>query len=108
MVILNKDMFSICKACRRCCIGTEIRLAPEDIERWKKESRLDILLDIDSLFGESRQLITKEKNNECIFLLDGGSCEIQDTKPYICKKFPVSRKQALLFDCKLADILNLK
>jgi Fe-S-cluster containining protein len=98
----------LCKSCKKCCIGTEIRLIPEDIERWKKEDRLDILLDIDSLFGESRQLIKKDKNNECIFLLEGGGCEIQSTKPYICRKFPVSRKQAMLFECRLVDTLNLK
>ena len=102
------DAKEICKSCRKCCIGTEIRLIPDDTERWKKEERLDILLCINPLLGESRQLIKKDKNNECIFLSEDGSCEIHDTKPYICRKFPVSRKQALLFECKLADILDLK
>ncbi len=102
------DILSICKSCRRCCIGTEIRLMPEDIERWKKEERLDILLNIDSLFGESRSLIKKDDSNECIFLSDDGSCKIHETKPYICQKFPVSLKQAEMFECKLVGVIDLK
>ena len=102
------DIKDICSSCRKCCIGTEIRLIPEDIERWKKENRLDILLNIDSLFGESRQLTQKDNNDECIFLKENGSCEIHDTNPYICKKFPVSLKQAKLFGCKLIGVIDLK
>ena len=95
------DILSICKDCRRCCIGTDIRLISEDIERWKKENRLDILLAINPLLGGSRQLIKKKDSDECIFLSDDGNCKIHDTKPYICMKFPVSKKQAELFECKL-------
>jgi len=102
------DIVKLCQTCRKCCIGTEIRLTPEDIERWKKEDRLDILLCINPLIGESRQLIKKENSNECFFLTRDGKCSIQETKPYICKKFPVSRKQAELFECKLIDVLHLK
>jgi Fe-S-cluster containining protein len=102
------DILSLCSSCRRCCIGTEIRLIPEDIERWKKENRLSILLAINPLLGESRQLVKKKNSDECVFLNGDGSCEIHDTKPYICRRFPTSRKQADLFECKLVDILNLK
>jgi Fe-S-cluster containining protein len=102
------DIFDLCKNCRICCIGTEIRIYPEDIERWKKEDRLDILLSIDSLFGESRGLMKKDNNDECFFLSKEGKCNIQETKPTVCRKFPVSKKQAELFKCKLINALNLK
>ncbi len=104
----DMEIVDLCKTCRRCCIGTEIRLIPEDIERWKKEERLDILLCINPLLGESRQIIKKDNNDECFFLTEEGKCKIQETKPYICKRFPQSKKQAMAFDCKLIDILNLK
>ncbi|MFH2020070.1 MAG: YkgJ family cysteine cluster protein [archaeon] len=99
------DILSVCNLCRRCCIGTEIRLIQADIDRWKQEERLDILLSINPLLGESRQLEHKESNEECIFLMDNGSCEIQETKPYICVKFPTSRVHGAVMDCKALDIL---
>ncbi len=99
------EILDICRPCRKCCIWSDIRLTSEDIERWKKEERLDILLAINPLIGESRQLIKKEHNNECIFLSEDGSCRIHETKPYICRRFPTSKKHALVFECKLADML---
>lgn len=80
---------------------------PEDIDRWKKEERLDILMNIDSLFGESRRLIKKD-NDECIFLSSDGACQIQETKPFICKKFPTSKMHAEAFKCKLVGLIQLK
>jgi Fe-S-cluster containining protein len=83
----------------KCCIGTDIRLVDEDIARWERENRLDILLAINPHFGGSRQLIKKHDNDECIFLLKDGRCKINGTKPYICKIFPQSQKQADVFEC---------
>ncbi len=102
------DFLHICKSCRSCCQGTEIRVKDQDIERWKKENRLDILLAINPLIGASRQLIKKQNKDECIFLTEDGRCRIHDTKPYICKRFPVTKKQAEIFNCKLINYLELK
>lgn len=101
-------MLHLCSSCAECCIGTDIRLTSEDIERWKKENRLDILLSIGSLMGESRQLIKKKNSNDCIFLQEDNSCKIHDTKPEICKRFPSSLAQAELFNCKLIGHIELK
>jgi Fe-S-cluster containining protein len=107
LIPLSEEIKKRCMSCRRCCILSEIRLIPEDIVRWKKEERLDILLSINSLLGESRQLIKKKNSDECIFLTEEG-CKIHDTKPYICRKFPTSGKHAEAFDCKLIGLLDLK
>lgn len=102
------DILSICKSCRNCCTGTEIRLIDSDLERWKAEERLDILLSINPLIGGSRQLIKKKESNDCIFLHTDGSCNIHETKPFICRIFPQSKKQARVFECKLIDAIELK
>ena len=100
------DSLDICKSCRECCIGTEIRVNDEDMDRWKKESRLDILLSINPLFGGSRHLIRKKNTEECIFLSVDGACKIQDSKPNICNKFPTNRKHAKEFKCKAIDLFS--
>ncbi|HIH41882.1 TPA: YkgJ family cysteine cluster protein [Candidatus Woesearchaeota archaeon] len=102
------DILQICQSCRSCCVGTDIRLTDSDIERWKREERLDILLSINPLIGGSRQLIKKRHNDDCIFLADDGSCQIHETKPYICQRFPTSLKHAQVFKCKLIGKVPLK
>ncbi len=101
------DILSICKSCRKCCTGSEIRLIDSDVERWKAEERLDILLSINPLIGGSRQLIKKKDSNDCIFLHEDGSCMIHETKPYICTRFPQTLKQAEVFECKLIGVIEL-
>jgi Fe-S-cluster containining protein len=98
------DNLEICSKCRRCCIGTEIRLADTDIPRWEKEGRLDILLAINPRMGGSRHLIRKPDSEECIFLKADGSCSIQSTKPKICIRFPETQVQADAMGCKLQII----
>lgn len=98
-------MLHICSSCSKCCIGTDIRLLESDIDRWKEQSRLDILLSINPLLGESRQLIKKKNSDECVFLQDDKSCKIHETKPEICRRFPSSLKQAELFECKLTNLV---
>ncbi|MBT3721551.1 YkgJ family cysteine cluster protein [archaeon] len=97
-------LVNICKNCRKCCTGTSIKIYPEDITRWKDQDRLDILLSISSLLGESRQFIKKKENEECIFLKNG-LCLIHDTKPKVCKEYPTNIKHGEKFDCEALHLL---
>ena len=67
---------------------------PEDIERWEKEGRLDIINRIrdSGIIWMGDRIIDKygEKVNSCIYLNQDGalfSCEIYNTRPLVCRSY---------------------
>ena len=85
--------------CRNCCIGTKVKVNNNDIKLWKEKQRYDILLCLETFFGNDVWLMHK-KNDECIFLTEKG-CEIYEFRPKVCKDFPKSKWQKEEFNCKL-------
>ena len=89
-----------CLRCGRCCKRTkwithiDSRLVWEDIERWKKEGRDDILKYVyvyEGLGGDFFDKKTFKRFSKCPFLSQEGktySCKIHETKPHACKLFP--------------------
>jgi len=89
-----------CLTCGRCCKRTEwitnidLRLVWEDIERWRKEGRDDILKYVyvyEGLGGDFFDKKTFKRFSKCPFLKKEGkiySCSIHETKPRGCKLFP--------------------
>jgi len=89
-----------CMRCGRCCKRTkwvtniDTRLVWEDVERWRKEDRIDILKYVqvfEDLGGDLFDKETYRKFSKCPFLKKEGkayTCTIHQTKPWACKVFP--------------------
>lgn len=95
-----------CTQCGRCCLkyGDCLTASEEDVQRWEQQERDDILayvgLGADLWIGK----LTGEEVSRCPWLrkLPGKNkyiCRIHDTKPKVCKGYPVSRKQAIEDGC---------
>ena len=75
-----------CFRCGWCCFiwGGGVRATAEDIKRWEREGRVDIL----DIFDEDGWTI----ESQCPFLIkvrgkDEFICGIQDTKPTVCEEW---------------------
>jgi Fe-S-cluster containining protein len=95
-----------CRRCGICCknIYTAFSMAT-DVERWEREGRRDILLQLDDVGRMWVDPVTKEPIiGDCPFLkqdLPGYySCKIQHTKPTMCRNFKPSKFNALNLGCK--------
>lgn len=86
--------------CGLCCRNTKwasnlsTRLCWEDIERWKKEKREDILQNVLIFEGLGGDFLTEEGKffSACPFLKEEAGkcfCSIHETKPLVCKVFPL-------------------
>lgn len=78
----------LCAACHpdKCCTRF-LRVAREDVERWKAEGREDILAHIRERVVEGRTIWeVKSPGKGCYFLQDGW-CSIHETKPIVCRNF---------------------
>jgi len=90
----------VCERCGRCCRSTkwavnlDTRLCWEDIERWRRERRSDILQHVLVFEGLGGFLITPDGKffSQCPFLKkeEGRkySCLIHETKPKVCEVSP--------------------
>lgn len=89
-----------CIRCGTCCKETnwvsniELRIPWEDIQRWRREGRTDILEKVyvyEGLGGDLFDKKTFRRFSKCPFLKKKGkiySCSIHKTKPLGCKLFP--------------------
>ncbi len=83
-----------CQGCGLCCelYGHRLRATPEDLERWQREGRADLLARV----GEGGVIwcdpVTGERLEDCPFLAregpDRARCRIHATKPRICREYP--------------------
>lgn len=103
--MVEKGKNNPCRPCANCCTNVIIRVKEEDILRWKKENRQDILLCLEEISPGAVFMIRK-KNGECIFLTEKG-CSIHSTRPKVCRDFPKNKAHAEKFSCKLKDALKL-
>ncbi len=92
---------NLCRDCHLCCETQFVRVYKEDIDRWKKEQRYDIILCLENWFADNAIIIHKPEGG-CIFLTKDG-CEIYNTRPKVCKEFPKSKRHAEKIGCKLKD-----
>ncbi|MCF7872477.1 YkgJ family cysteine cluster protein [Candidatus Woesearchaeota archaeon] len=92
---------NLCGSCHKCCKNNKILIYQEDVDRWKKEGRYDIILCLErwAIFGVF--LIHKKDKEECIFLDEEIGCTIHKTRPKICREFPRGWKHVKNYDCKI-------
>lgn len=108
---INNRLFE-CKKCGKCCIKycSTFSATENDIKRWKKEKRLDIIsyvsfMDPNKTWGD---LFFNPKTGEeifgrCPFLRKDNNkityhCQIHTTKPDVCRNYPTDKK--CLFEVK--------
>lgn len=95
-----RDSFA-CQQCGRCCLkhGNCLQATDEDIEIWERTGRSDIL----EWVGVGGDLWINQSTNKeasrCPWLrkLPGKNqylCRIHETKPEICRNYPVTKEQA--------------
>jgi len=83
-----------CRGCGICCdlYGHRLRATREDLERWNREGRADLLARV----GEDQRIwcdpLTGEPLPDCPFLERTGPeearCRIHETKPEVCRRYP--------------------
>jgi Fe-S-cluster containining protein len=103
-----------CKQCGRCCRSLDYHddLTREDVRRWEKLGRTDILRwvrVIEERGGKGIYKIwtipgTTQLAEVCPFLKEVSSenrwaCLIHDVKPAICRQYPLTRKHGLMTGC---------
>lgn len=85
---------SRCLCCGSCCeaFGGHLHAAKDDLERWRREGRDDLLSRVNRLDWiwvdpETRALVER-----CPFILridaERSICSINDTKPAMCRAYP--------------------
>ena len=93
----------VCIRCGKCCaeLCATFGATNEDIKRWKKEGRNDILELIDD-FTQDVWITTegaeaygrcpwlRKVNNQNIY-----SCRLQKTKPEVCRQYPQQGRKCL-------------
>ena len=94
-----------CRHCGACCeVDTHNIVTLLDISRWKREGREDILKHVklvDGIFPAGF------KEDKCPFYdksKEKNRCLIEETKPYVCRRFPLNKKHAISYTsgkCKI-------
>lgn len=88
-----------CAGCFKCCtgMGTSIVLDPYDICNLKKKFGLGFqeliakgYIELNLFEGVIMPNLPMSNNDGCVFLLDG-RCSIHDSRPGLCKIFPLGR-----------------
>lgn len=93
-----------CTQCGRCCTNPDfmerLGISDEDMDRWRREGRQDILAKV-----------SKERGwrdaKPCAFLLDVGNgvhtCSIYQTRPETCREYPIATVHMRFVDCEMLE-----
>jgi len=101
-----------CVQCGHCCLDLsdayQTSVPDDDVLRWERENRYDILEWVDTFLGLNDIWVspkTREPVDRCPWLRklpkkDKYICRIHETKPEHCRKFPKSKRHAIKNGCK--------
>ncbi len=92
-----------CIRCGKCCLYRHFMMTlsatSEDVSRWKREERYDILKYVSTISPDVHDLWVKngEESHRCPFVRkDRGKptyrCGIYETRPEVCKGYPHGKK----------------
>lgn len=101
-----------CTRCGKCCFNADymgtLSATQEDVDRWGAEGRDDILQYVSALAVGVYDLWVKdgEEYLRCPFLRkdrgrDTYHCRIHETRPAVCKAYPVSLRQMVEDGCEI-------
>jgi Fe-S-cluster containining protein len=91
----NETFTVTCKRCGKCCLSAYAPASEEDMERWRREEKKEIL----RVMGHSKaawagDIVVSSENGKilfnCPFLRYEGeyfSCTIYEDRPMTCRKF---------------------
>lgn len=89
-----------CIGCSKCCrdMGSSIKLDPLDIYRIKKVKDIGFealiqqgLIELNMVDGLILPNLKMNEKNSCSFLDESGRCSIHESRPGICRLFPLGR-----------------
>lgn len=87
----------VCEHCGECCKKLYIVLSDEDIKQIEKLGYSKDDFCEGEVVGEFKgRFVLKKEDGQCIFLkkeANGYSCEIYESRPEICKKYPFFEKE---------------
>jgi hypothetical protein len=78
-----------CTDCAACCRDNEVILQDEDIERFKKAGRGDLVKPPYAKRQDGRLVLTLLKNKRCHHLKRDNRCGIYTIRPHACSEFPM-------------------
>ncbi len=86
----------LCASCHpdKCCTRF-LWVSAEDVQRWEKEGRSDILEHIRPRLVDNRQIFEVISPGRSCYFLKGGWCSIHETKPIVCRNFLCLKAQGL-------------
>jgi Fe-S-cluster containining protein len=101
-----------CNGCGKCCLNSgymgSLTASKEDVRRWKKEERYDILKYVTEIFPGLYDLWVKdgEESSRCPFVRKRPNqqtyrCTIYETRPEVCRLYPQSAHQMTEIDCEI-------
>lgn len=85
-----------CLSCGVCCemYGHTIHACAEDLERWRREGRDDLLARVGPDGEVGVDPATGERPEGCLYLVRRGTyaahCGIHETKPLMCREYPTA------------------
>lgn len=104
-----------CNGCGKCCtneyfMGT-LTASSEDINRWTREGRDDILR-----FVKSGDLWIDDNGREyfrCPFVRKNRGkstyrCTIYETRPEVCRNYPSSYSHMISIGCEIIDVVQME
>lgn len=83
-----------CACCGNCCeaFGGHLNASKQDLERWQREGREDLLSRVNRLGWIWVDPVTKARQDLCPFILkiddEKKICSINETKPAMCRAYP--------------------
>lgn len=102
-----------CTQCGRCCtypnfMGS-MNATRNDIERWHKQHRYDIIQWCDQITGDLWfHPITDKEQDRCPFVRKVRNkpiytCTIYDTRPTVCRNYPSNVSHMKTVDCEMLE-----
>lgn len=95
-----------CHRCTKCCTSFRIDITFEDVVRWIRQDRNEILEELRFISWSNqpnREILafksTAEDGHTCKFLGIDGLCTIHNTKPLACKNFPFNLSRSRNLTC---------
>lgn len=87
----DEGLSSIEDLCAKCppekCCTRFLWVSKDDVDRWEKEGRSDILEHIRQRVIDGRTIYeVRSPGKSCVFLKEGW-CSIHETKPIVCRNF---------------------
>jgi len=91
----NKTSTLTCRRCGKCCLSALVPAAEEDMERWRREQKREILraVELSRAVWAGDVVISSETGeilSTCPFLKYEGkcyACTIYDDRPKTCRQF---------------------